>query len=397
MKGLLLVFLIFSPIIFYTQSGCTDPLANNYDALATENDGSCTYDPTTIIPELLVANMPNGINEQSGMIFFEEQFWIINDSGNMPEIYLWDQAIQEITDTIQFENFENTDWESLEQDNQYIYIGDFGNNAGNRTDLRILKLVKSELLGLNPEEIIPDAIEFFYPEQTDFSDQFMNHDFDCEAFIIWQNEIYLFTKEWISNQTSVYKIPNEIGNHEAELLGTLPVEGLVTGAGLDLANQLIVLLGYQINLAIEPFIYMLWDYPPDNFSMGNKRRLMMDWSNYQTETIAPIGENCWYIGSEYWEIGPLGFQNQLRKVNVSEFLSGSIGVTEMITAKQPIVFPNPSNGIIYYPDDFDLVRILRSDGTSIDVRQQNELRPGVYVMYFKKNGDLFQQKLVVVN
>ncbi|MFA7272319.1 MAG: hypothetical protein WC044_00535 [Crocinitomicaceae bacterium] len=32
------------------QEGCTDPLANNYDSNATDNDGSCTYDSLTPTP-----------------------------------------------------------------------------------------------------------------------------------------------------------------------------------------------------------------------------------------------------------------------------------------------------------------------------------------------------------
>ena len=37
-------FLTFLPGCSTTQEGCTDPTANNYDADATEDDGSCTYD-----------------------------------------------------------------------------------------------------------------------------------------------------------------------------------------------------------------------------------------------------------------------------------------------------------------------------------------------------------------
>ena len=37
---------------------------------------------------------------------------------------------------------ENVDWEDITQDETHIYIADFGNNNGNRTDLKIYKILK---------------------------------------------------------------------------------------------------------------------------------------------------------------------------------------------------------------------------------------------------------------
>ena len=383
---------------FFGQPGCTDPLANNFDVLATENDGSCTYDQTTIIPELIQGDLPNILNEQSGMIYFNDQYWIVNDSGNNPEIIIWDASSQTIVDTIQFQNIDNIDWESLEQDETYIYIGDFGNNVGNRTDLRILRLAKSELLGPTPELIVPDTIAFHYPEQTDFTDQLNGHNFDCEAFIVWQDQFYLFTKEWVSNITSIYKVPIQVGNHEAELLGFLPVQGLVTGASFDSTNNVIMLLGYQLDTAFLPFIYMMWDFPSNNFSLGNRRKIDLDWSNYKTETITHVSENCWYIGSEYWEIGPIGFQNQLRKIDVSEFLSGTTGWPDIQITGQVVIYPNPSSGFIYIPDNTELIRVLTIEGRQADFQYSHQgiiLKGGIYLVELKTDQGRMVQSIVV--
>jgi len=49
--------------------GCTDPLAINFDVNAEINDGSCTYNPSTISP---VSSTPLStvLNESSGLILW---------------------------------------------------------------------------------------------------------------------------------------------------------------------------------------------------------------------------------------------------------------------------------------------------------------------------------------
>ena len=39
-------------------------------------------------------------------------------------------------------NIKNTDWEEISQDKDFIYIGDIGNNSGNRDDLKIYRAGK---------------------------------------------------------------------------------------------------------------------------------------------------------------------------------------------------------------------------------------------------------------
>jgi len=85
------------------------------------------------------------------------------------------------------------------QDKDYLYVGDFGNNLnGNRTDLKILRIRKNSVL-VNPLKI--DTINFSYSNQTNFTPTGTNNtDFDCEAFIVASDSIYLFTKQWISKR-----------------------------------------------------------------------------------------------------------------------------------------------------------------------------------------------------
>ena len=284
---------------------------------------------TTIDPLEIVNPLPFSLAEQSGMIKEENQLWIHLDGGNGEKFFIFDLDNLSIQQELDFQNITNTDWEDIAEDDFHFYLGDFGNNVGNRMDLKIWKVAKTDLYDAIPENISPEIISFSYPEQVDFSDQNLNHDFDCEAMIVIGDYIYLFMKEWISNKSSIYRIPNQVGDHSAELMGSLDVNGLVTGAGYDSAHEMVLLIGYEFGLGATPFVYMLWDYNGDDFLSGNKRRIDLNWANHQTESICYDELGKWYIGNEYFEIGPIGFYNQLRQIDISEFLTGVIGIEEI--------------------------------------------------------------------
>src|SRR5699024_10353008 len=120
----------------------------------------------------------------------------------------------------------NHDWEEIAQDENYIYVGDFGNNvSGNRTDLKIIRVSKSSILEDNPQM---DEINFSYEDQTDFTTKEPNNtDYDCEAFEITEEAIFLFTKEWLSKETRLYKLPKTPGTYMAKLQDSYNVNGLI--------------------------------------------------------------------------------------------------------------------------------------------------------------------------
>ncbi len=77
-----------------------------------------------------------------------------------------DPASGQITNKFPLGEMENTDWEDIAQDENYIYLGDIGNNSGNRKDLHILRISKNSILKDTPKI---DIISFSYPDQTDFT------------------------------------------------------------------------------------------------------------------------------------------------------------------------------------------------------------------------------------
>ncbi len=71
--------------------------------------------------------------------------------------------------------------------------------------MKILKIEKKSFLTNKP---VIDTIAFSNENQTDFTIQNPQRtDFDCEAFVAMQDGIYLFTKQWTSQKTSVYCLP----------------------------------------------------------------------------------------------------------------------------------------------------------------------------------------------
>ena len=126
------------------QSGCTDPQAQNYDLNALVNDGSCEYSVTSYSMQL-IANLTGELDENSGLIYSNNRLFSINDGGNGTQIQ--ELSFQgNILRTIHVDSNQNTDWEAITQSESDVFIGDFGNNAGNRTNLRILRINKNEFL-----------------------------------------------------------------------------------------------------------------------------------------------------------------------------------------------------------------------------------------------------------
>ncbi len=292
MKKVIFFFLLIFTSAYSQVSGCTDPLSKNYNPKATQNNGSCLYKNTKIKPEYSI-KLNDSVKETSGLITFNNLLWTHNDDHDKT-IYGLD-SIGKIRRKIILEHAVNNDWEEISQDSTHIYIGDFGNNtSGNRTDLNILKINKTSFLNENP---IIETISFKYSDQTDFSAKKPNTtNFDCEAFIVSKDSIYLFTKQWKSSKTSIYALPNRVGNHIAQFKSTINTKGLVTGAVFLENKKAIVLCGYS--KTGKPFLYLLYDFKNGAFLSGNKRRINLKLPFHQIEGITTKDGLQYFITNE---------------------------------------------------------------------------------------------------
>lgn len=292
MKKIILILLLFITSTYGQISGCTDPLSINFNPKATNNDGSCVYISTKIKPKSTLT-LSDSLKETSGLIAFDNLFWTHNDDHDIT-IYGMDTK-GKIQKKIHLEKVKNNDWEEISQDSSYLYIGDFGNNyRGNRTDLRILRIEKKSFLSNKPAI---DTIAFSYSNQTDLSVQKENTtNFDCEAFVVSKDSIYLFTKEWTAKKTSIYVFPKTPGSHIAQHKETLKVRGLITGATLTNYEKGIVLCGYSKTL--QPFLYLLNDYKNNDFSTANKRKIKLALPFHQIEGITTLDGKSFYLTNE---------------------------------------------------------------------------------------------------
>ncbi|MBL6944493.1 MAG: T9SS type A sorting domain-containing protein, partial [Bacteroidales bacterium] len=184
------------------------------------------------------------------------------------------------------DNAINIDWESLATDDDYIYIGDFGNNLGNRDDLAIYIVSKSDIPLEGDGTAGSTKITFIYSDYKGNTEKKKEHNFDCEAFIATNDSLYLFSKNRGDQKTKLYRLPKMPGDYIAELISTFNVAGLITGADINISSDEITLIGY-VDQSWIPFTWLLFDYEGTNFFGGNKRRIdLLNIAATQTEAIS---------------------------------------------------------------------------------------------------------------
>lgn len=173
------------------------------------------------------------LKEISTLEYDEGYFWGLNDSGGEAEIYKFDPESGKIIQTVKISNATNRDWEEMTMNADYIFIGDFGNNNGNRKDLTIYYFRKNEINEKNEVSVQAQKIEFSYPEQTNFNPGKQATNFDCEAMFYHNGKLHLFTKEWSNYTTTHYTLEVKPGKQLAKKIETFDTNYLVTGAYID--------------------------------------------------------------------------------------------------------------------------------------------------------------------
>ncbi len=402
---ILIIFLLIfvSPNKAQIQ-GCTDTLATNFMPQATENNGSCVYANASVSVSRTYI-LDSSVLETSGLILVDNQLLTHNDNSDI-QLYGLDTANGQIVQTLPLNQVSNQDWEEISQDSDYIYIGDFGNNvSGNRTNLHILKIAKNSLFNANP---LVDTIFFNYNNQTNFNNAGANNtDFDCEAFIVSDDSIYLFTKQWISGNTAIYKLPKQAGTHTAELKTMLNIQGLITGATFIKNKKIIALCGYTG--ALQPFIFLIYELNNFNFELANKRKIFINLPFHQIEAIASEGANQFYLTNEKLTRGGINTAQKLHILDLSvylnPYLNSLLSIPKDILIKKYTLFPNPAADILtlqvidyYQPQTIfiynyaaQLVEIAAVDKeyNSVNI---SHLQAGIYILKIENEYLYFYKK-----
>ncbi len=335
-KNFVLFFLLLcitSPA--YNQiSGCTDPLSINYNPSATINDGSCTYNNALYTTAIKVDPITDSLIESSGLQMAGNYLWSFNDRGGKASLYRIDTITNTLLQRVILSGAGNVDWEDIAFDGTYFYIGDFGNNLnGGRNDLKIYKFPFASIDLNNPVDTIqPNEIEvinFSYSNQPQppVATGYNNTKFDCEAMIVDNGTIHLFSKNWIDVNTTHYVINSTAaGSYIAMPLETLATNFLVTAADKVAGQNIITLLGYQNTGTGNHYLQVLSDYNSDSFFSGNKRRIDLPDATVmgQSEGLTFRSGKYGYISNEQFirTVGPftITVRQKLRSFDISSFV-----------------------------------------------------------------------------
>ena len=257
---------------------------------STSLDNTSSNNPDYVL--IKKYNLPEELDETSGILLFDSLIWTFNDSESEPVIYGFVPGTGEIIRKIIISNGINNDWEDIAQNKNCLFIGDIGNNDGSRKDLKIYILPKSQISQDSIQHVMSDSINFSYSNQVDYNPALYANRFDCEAMIAMNDSLYLFSKDWLHLKTSIYSLPVQAGTYKAKYLRDFDSDGLVTGADLNPENNSLVLCGYNL---FYPFIILLDNM--NNLKVLQKNELE-ELPGTQVEGITFEGNNSFFITNE---------------------------------------------------------------------------------------------------
>ena len=331
------------------------------------------------------------LNENSGIIFFNGHLFSINDGGNSSSIFEMDtmgSIIREITVT----NAINVDWEAISHNSQSIFVGDFGNNSGSREDLCIYEISKQDIQDSQATEVTAIRRPFRFEDQLDFNWASNAHNFDCEALISTEDSIYLFSKNWLNEETKLYILPAAWSDTAVAILSSgFNVDGLITDATSDSISGRIMLLGYKNNGGnlYTSFIWMFWDYQGSFLFSGNKRRIEIGsmFTLGQTEGIALYNSTNGYVSSEQIS-SVITIPPKLFKFDFSEYLGQEVLGFDHTMQQPVLIYPNPGLSFItieertgtyciYEYPNMRLVEFGKKESNRLDI---SGLKTGTYLI-----------------
>lgn len=197
-------------------------------------------------PAYVAAVKNSQIDESSGLAKSRQYpgvFWTHNDSGGKPRIYplFFDPKAEKkyYQNSVKVKGADNVDWEEIAPyQNNRLIIGDFGNNANDRRDLK-LYIIKEPDPYKEKKVRIEKVIPFHFEDQDAFPPKMRN--FDCEAMFARGEDIYLLSKHRSDTFTTLYKLVGE----EARVISRFDVGSRVTAADISEDGKYVAVLTYD--------------------------------------------------------------------------------------------------------------------------------------------------------
>lgn len=360
------------------------------------------YGHTQILNVMEEFALPKIVEESSGILFFNKKLITHNDSKGKNELYELDLNTHNITRVVRIANANHVDWEDITQDNTHIYIGDFGNNNGNRNDLKIFKIKKSDYLKSNT--VTAEVINFRYANQSNHTSNPQNTTWDAEALLsLNTTTLVLISKNWVNGKSNAYIIPKTPGSFNLKPLpSTLQSGGLITGATYNALTGKLFLVGYTSIL--QPFIWECVNFNGnDVFSGTNTQTMLTALQLEQIEAITFIDNKNYIITSE-------SFRRHIAGIAISDYAK-VVSFSTINTTLSQTEIPAKHEDVILYPNP--VTDILNIKGTSIktvqvyDVLMHNiistkqsklnfkGLNAGLYVIKVSFDNDNFMLRRVI--
>jgi hypothetical protein len=348
------------------------------------------------------------LDENSGLIFYNNNIITFNDSGGEANLYEINASTGNITRTVTITNATNVDWEDITQDASYIYIGDIGNNNGNRTDLKIYKIAKNDYNG-SDDIAVAEIISYSYADQLDFTSNPNNTNWDAEGLISYSDQLLIFSKNWVDNRVNVYSIPKTNGTYSALLESSYNTNGLITSAEISLNENIIYLIGYSNSQA--PFMYTIHGIPNNSLDIfsgiiSEKVSNIVPLGN-QVEAIALFeitpNQHRLYISNEKfifsYEDITIIFPPKLWLIEI-DAETITLDVLDITSDLTFTIFPNPLNKTLNLSEKVDEIIIFDLLGSIVTKQQYvkkisiENLNPGHYIAHIKINNSILIKQLI---
>jgi hypothetical protein len=348
------------------------------------------------------------LDENSGLIFYNNNIITFNDSGGEANLYEINASTGNITRTVTITNATNVDWEDITQDASYIYIGDIGNNNGNRTDLKIYKIAKTDYNG-SDDIAVAEIISYSYADQLDFNSNPNNTNWDAEGLISYGEQLLIFSKNWVDNRVNVYSIPKTNGTYSALLESSYNTNGLITSAEISLNENIIYLIGYSNSQA--PFMYTIHGIPNNSLDIfsgiiSEKVSNIVPLGN-QVEAIALFeitpNQHRLYISNEKfifsYEDITIIFPPKLWLIEI-DAETITLDVLDITFDLTFTIFPNPLNKTLNLSEKVDEIIIFDLLGSIVTKQQYvkkisiENLNPGHYIAHIKINNSILIKQLI---
>ncbi len=319
------------------------------------------------------------VNETSGLLYLNNTLITHNDSATTNQLFDVDASTGSVTRTVTVTNASNGDWEDLTHDGTYIYIGDFGNYEGSRTNLRIYRILIADYFAST--SVTADVINFSYSDQTDFTPSPTATNFDAEGLIHYNNKLYVFSKNWLNGNSNIYELSKTPGTYSISIVDTIIAQGLISGATYNALNSGIVLIGYDFSGA---FIIQLSGFNSGLFSNGSVVKTTVSVpTNYspQIEGIIPINANEYYVSAE---------ENSPDASGLYSFNASTLSVTIYEEDTSVSFYPNPAKHNITLSHDNCITKIYAITGKLVKTSSNkkidiSDLTAGIYLIKIEEN------------